>query len=74
MFLIKKFLDCKTLNFASYFLPEIVGKKVILHEWSEQSECSEVKGIKKGIKIFHPSVYGWMGGHVSVRIKKLNNF
>ncbi len=40
--------------------------QVILHERSEQSERSEVKGIRKGIKFFCPSVYGWEGVHLSV--------
>ncbi len=50
----------------------------ILHEWSEQSECSEVKGIKKGIK---NSTCLYMEGRgvslpvcVSVYERKLNNF
>ncbi len=51
---------------------------LILHKQSEQSECSELKGIKKGIKEFHLSVYEWEGMCLSVclpfQIKKLNNF
>ncbi len=48
---------------------------VILHKWSEQSECGEVKGIKKSIKKF-PSVPICMGGHASVCLSglKLNKF
>ncbi len=38
----------------------------ILHEWSEGSEHSERKGIKKGIKNFCPSLYGWEGVCLSV--------
>jgi len=45
---------------------------------SAQSKHSEVKGIKKGHKIFHLSVYGWEGMHLSFCVfvleKKLNNF
>jgi len=39
---------------------------LILHKQSEQSEHSEVKGTKKGHKIFWPSLYGWEGMHLSV--------
>jgi len=43
-----------------------------------RAKHSEVKGIKKGHKIFHLSVYGWEGMHLSFCVfvleKKLNNF
>ncbi len=81
-FWLKNFLIAKLLILLHIFLPEIFVKKVILHEWSEQSECSEVKGIKKSIKKFHPSVYVCEGMCLPVclcvcrsyQIKKLNNF
>jgi hypothetical protein len=37
-----------------------------LHKRIEQSKHSEVKGIKKGIKNFCPSLYGWEGMCLSV--------
>ncbi len=46
---------------------------IILHKWSEQSEHSKVKGIKKGIKHFHTSVYGWEGMSACTQ-ETLNNF
>jgi hypothetical protein len=45
----------------------------MLCEQKEQNKCIEVKGIKRGIKIFgYP--YGCVGVYTSVQIKKLNNF
>ncbi len=48
-----------TLNFFSIIT-------IILNKQSERSEHSEVKDIKKGIKNFHPSVYGWAGMYLCV--------
>ena len=42
-----------------------------LHKRSEQSKHSQMKGIKKGHKIFWPSVYGWEGMHLSVCVSVL---
>jgi hypothetical protein len=40
--------------------------KMILYEVSKQTECSEVKGIKKGINFF--TVHIWTGGHIHLPV------
>jgi hypothetical protein len=47
---------------------------IVLHERREQSKHSEVKGIKKGIKKFHPFLYGKDGGHLSVCLEFYDHF
>ncbi len=64
-------------NYWTFFkkiLSTILTNLFSLHARLDQSERIEVKGIKKAFKKFSPSVYGWEGARLSVRIKKLNNF
>jgi hypothetical protein len=61
------------LNFLFHFIVKIVASStrqntifaIILHEWSEQSKCSDLKVSKLALKIL-PVHYGWKGVYLCV--------